>query len=295
MNKQRVTVDTSQVRRLILSQFPKWSDLHIRPVDSSGWDNDTFHLGDEMLVRMPSAADYELQVEKEHAWLPKLAKELPLAIPEPIAMGKPGNGYPWKWSIYRWIEGESVASAHIADECEFAKELAQFLNALQKISSNGGPKPGMHSFHRGGSLEVYEAETKRALEKLKGRVDVKTATEIWNTALTTHWNNPPVWVHGDISSGNLLVKGGKLHAVIDFGQLAIGDPACDLAIAWTMFKGQSRKVFREAMQLDDEIWARGSGWALWKASIVAAGFTNPNNRESSQCLRIIDEVLSDFR
>ncbi|MEX1012061.1 MAG: aminoglycoside phosphotransferase family protein [Waddliaceae bacterium] len=294
MSKQRITIDTSQVRSLVYSQFPNYSNLKIRPVDSCGWDNYTFHLGEDMLVRLPSAADYELQVEKEHTWLPKLAPKLPLAIPELVAMGKPGSGYPWKWSIYRWIEGESAASAQIADECDFAKELAQFLTALQKISSTGGPKFGVHSFDRGGSLRVYDADTKRALDKLEGRVDGKAVTDVWNKAIATHWVNSPVWVHGDISSGNLLVKNGKLHAVIDFGQLAIGDPACDLAIAWTMFKDRSRKAFREAMQLDDGTWARGGGWALWKAVIVAAGLTNPNNTESSQCWRIIDEVLSDF-
>jgi aminoglycoside phosphotransferase (APT) family kinase protein len=246
-----------------------------------------------MLVRMPSAAEYAYQVEKEHQWLPKLAPFLPLAIPVPIAMGKPTDRYPWKWSIYHWIDGESAASAPPLNLCEFATSLAQFLVALQKIDSTDGPIPGLHSFYRGGPLDIYDDETRKAIAVLKGKIDSEAVTEVWETAIATHWRKAPVWVHGDISAGNLLMKGGKLSAVIDFGQLAIGDPACDLAIAWTLFEGESRKTFREILSLDDETWDRGRGWTLWKALIVAAGFTNPNNKESSESWRIINQLLED--
>ena len=287
-------IDESLVKKLISTQFPEWKDLPIQKVASSGWDNKTFHLGGNMTVRLPSAAEYELQVEKEHRWLPKLGPFFSLAIPEPIAMGEPGDGYPWKWSIYRWIEGDSAASTKIADQCRFANDLAQFLAALQKIDAAEGPTPGLHSFHRGGALKVYDDETRRSLEGLKGKIDTKTATEMWEEAIAIDWVRAPVWVHGDISAGNLLVKDGKLHAVIDFGQLAIGDPACDMQIAWTMFEGKSRQIFQKSLQLDIETWNRGRAWTLWKALVVAAGFTNPTNTESADCWRIIDEVLSDY-
>jgi aminoglycoside phosphotransferase (APT) family kinase protein len=289
----RLVIDVPLVRRLVDHQFPQWKRLSILPVAVSGWDNRTFHLGENMLVRLPSAAEYALQVEKEHKWLPKLAPSLPVAIPIPLAMGEPGEGYPWKWSIYRWLEGEPAASAPIADLSNFAVSLAQFLRALQNIDASGGPAPGLHSFYRGGPLSVYDAETRKAIVALTGKIDVDAATEVWKTALATSWNKTPVWVHGDMSEGNLLVKEGRLSGVIDFGQLAVGDPACDLAITWTFFKGKSRQAFRDHILLDEETWARGRAWTLWKALIVAAGFTNPNNAESGKCWRIIDEVLAD--
>lgn len=246
-----------------------------------------------MLVRMPSAADYALQVEKEHKWLPKLAPLLPLPIPVPLAIGEPEEGYPFRWSVYHWLEGGTAASAHIVDMRSFAISLAQFLTALQRIDSTDGPSPGLHSFYRGGELTTYNDETRHAIATLKGRLDVDTAIEVWETALATTWHGSPVWVHGDVSAGNLLVREGKLSGVIDFGQLTVGDPACDLAIAWTLFGGESREVFRAMLPLDAGTWARGRAWTLWKALVVAAGLTNPNNAESAQCWRIIDEVLEE--
>lgn len=286
-------IDTSLVRRLVASQFPQWKDLSVLPVERSGWDNRTFHLGDRMLVRMPSSEDYVAQVEKEHAWLPKLAPYLPLSIPEPLAIGSPGEGYPWKWSIYRWLQGETAAVVLVDDLCDLAKSLAQFLVALERVGTVGGPISGPHSFYRGGSLKIYDNETRRAIEALDGRIDVNRAMDIWNAALSTSWNASPVWVHGDISAGNLLVQNGKLTSVIDFGQLTVGDPACDLAIAWTLLHGESREVFRSQISLDEGTWIRGKAWALWKALIVAAGFTNPNNTEAEQCWRVLEGILGN--
>lgn len=285
-----ISIEIPLVKRLVTSQFPQWKDLPIRPVAKSGWDNRTFHLGETMLVRMPSAPEYAHQVEKEYRWLPKLAPFLPLEIPTPLALGRPGEGYPFHWSINRWIEGESASSKQSTD---VAVSLADFLLALERIDPANGPLTGADNFYRGGSLNHYDSETKRSLAVLKNRIDTRAAEEVWETALSTSWKHPPVWVHGDISPGNLLMRKGKLCAVIDFGQLAIGDPACDLAIAWTFFKDESRKVFQEKMQLDKDTWARARGWTLWKALIVAAGFTNPNNNESAQCWKIIEEVLKE--
>lgn len=284
-------IDAALIRKLIASQFPQWKNLPIVPVATSGWDNRTFHLGKALSVRLPSAAEYELQVEKEYLWLPKLAPSLPLPIPEPIAMGRPEHGYPWKWSIYRWLDGESAATATIADLETFASDLADFLIAFHNIDTVGGPKPGLHSFYRGGSLSVYDADTRRAISSLEGKIDVKAATKVWEDALSTTWQNQPVWVHGDISAGNLIVKDGKLCAVIDFGQLAIGDPSCDLAIYWTLFHGKSRDIFQKKLFFDKDTWARARGWVLWKSLIVAAGFTNPNNTESKRCWQCLKDML----
>lgn len=291
MTKINFTIDAPLVKRLVAAQFPKWRDLPIRPVALSGWDNRTFHLGEQMLVRMPSAPEYAAQVEKEQRWLPILAPHLPLQIPAPLAIGEPAEGYPWKWSIYRWLAGESAATALIGDLCAFATSLANFLKALQSIDSKRGPGAGPHSFYRGGALKIYDAETRQAIAALKNKIDGNAAMAVWEGALATSWEEAPVWVHGDISVGNLLVQEGRLSAVIDFGQLAVGDPACDLAIAWTFFKGESREAFRAHLPLDSATWTRGKAWTLWKALITAAGFTNPNNAESAQCWRILDDLL----
>ncbi len=292
---KKIIIDTALARHLIDSQFPQWKDLIIQPVALSGWDNRTFHLGENMLIRMPSAPDYELQIEKEQEWLPKLAPLLPLPIPAPLAIGKPSENYPWRWSIYRWIDGQSANHSQITDLSDFAKSLANFLTALERIDATNGPLAGLHSFYRGGNLNHYDEEVRQAIVAIEDKIDVNAIIEVWEAALMTTWDKSPVWVHGDISAGNLLVQEGRLSAVIDFGQLAVGDPACDLAITWTLFKDNSREIFRKALQLDSGTWARGRGWTLWKSLVVAAGFTDPNNTESKECWRIIDEVLEDHR
>ena len=288
-------IDDILVRRLVDTQFPQWKELPVRPVAHGGWDNKTFHLGEHMLVRMPSAAVYAAQIEKEYQWLPTLAPSLPLQIPEPLVMGEPADGYPWKWSIYRWIDGETAASGHIADLCDFATSLAKFLVALQDIDPKDGPAPGPHNFYRGGALTTYDAETRRAIAALKNKIDADAATEVWKAALATSWQGLPVWVHGDVCASNLLVHEGRLCAVIDFGMLTIGDPACDLAIAWTLFEGESREAFRAMLSLDAGTWARGRAWTLWKALIVAAGITDTNTIDAEQSWHIIAQVLADHK
>ncbi len=285
----KAPIDSALAQRLIAKQFPQWQELPVNPVIPGGWDNRSFRLGDEMLIRLPSRQEYAAQVEKEQQWLPRLAPFLPLEIPKPLAMGKPDEGYPWNWSIYRWIEGEPVSLTASVNLVELANSLAEFLNALHKIDTRGGPRAGAHSFYRGGSLKVYDTEMRQALELIQ--INAPKATEIWEKALSTRWQGAAVWVHGDVSAGNLLLKEGKLSAVIDFGQLAVGDPACDLVIAWTLFQGQSRELFRKKLNLDSATWLRATAWALWKASIVAAGLTDPNNFESLLSRKLIEELL----
>jgi aminoglycoside phosphotransferase (APT) family kinase protein len=291
----QVDINPSLVRQLIGSQFPQWADLPITPVQFDGWDNRTFHLGDEMTVRLPSAEWYVLQVEKEHRWLPKLAPLLPLPIPVPLAMGVPAGDYPWPWSVYQWLDGEIATVGHIADLREFAVKLAEFLIALMRIDSTGGPPPGPHNFYRGVPPSVYDGETRQAIEILNDKIDRDACTEVWEAALASTWQDAPVWFHGDVASGNLLVKDGRLSAVIDFGTSGVGDPACDLAIAWTLFEGESREAFRSALPLDHATWARGRGWTLWKALIVYAGLPGTNKLEVEKQRRVIDEVLADHK
>jgi aminoglycoside phosphotransferase (APT) family kinase protein len=290
-----VKIDAPLVRRLIAGQFPQWAELPVRPVAVGGWDNRTFHLGEQMSVRLPSGPAYALQVEKEQRWLRRLAPLLPLPIPVPLAMGKPAEGYPWRWSVYGWLEGETAAMERIADPVRFAKELAGFVAALQGIEATGGPPPGRHNFFRGGPPSVYDDETRQAIRALEGEIDIQVATAAWEAALASPWQAAPVWVHGDLASGNLLVDNGELSAVIDFGSSGVGDPACDLAITWTLFEGESREAFRAALPLEADTWARGRGWTLWKGLIVLAEHLRTDPVKAAEARRVIEAVLVDFR
>ena len=288
-------ITTDLVRRLVSAQFPQWADLPIRPVTLSGWDNRTFHLGPDMSVRLPSAAWYVAQVRKEHTWLPQLASHLSLPIPVPLAMGQPGEGYPWPWSVYRWIHGEPAALAQVADFNQFALRLAGFLQELQRIDASGGPAAGEHNFYRGGPLRVYDDETRFTLQRLDGLVDCATSAQVWEQALASTWQPPPVWVHGDVAAGNLLVQDGRLSAVIDFGSSGVGDPACDLVITWTFLRGESRAAFRTAMAPDAATWARARGWALWKALITLDKALDGQPAEAESARAVIDAVIADYR
>lgn len=285
-----ITIDLAH--HLIASQFPQWKDLPIESVAESGWDNRTFRLGSELVIRLPSEEVYAFQVEKEQTWLPKIAPLFPCAIPTPVAMGQPSDEYPWHWSIYRWIEGEMIVKEGPFDRVACAKDLAAFLNALHHIDPSEGPKPGLHSFYRGGPLSHYDHEVQESLALLQGTIDCEKARAIWDQGLNTRWTNDPVWVHGDLSAPNLLARNGKLAAVIDFGQLTTGDPACDLSIAWTLFVGASRAAYRAALPLDDATWHRGRAWTLWKALIIASGLTKAVPRETAQCWPVLRQVMS---
>lgn len=273
-------IDAALVRRLIADQFPAWGHLPVEPVLPGGWDNRTFRLGDALSVRLPSSAAYAAQAEKEAAWLPRLAPHLPVQIPEIVGVGRPSAAFPNAWSIRRWIGGAPLdLDARISPA--LAADLARALNALHGIDATGGPAAGAHSYHRGGDLGVYGRETALALARLEGKVPMAPLRALWDAACATRWERPGVFVHGDIAPGNLLTQDGKLTALIDFGQLAVGDPACDLAIGWTSMDPATRAGFLAATWFDAGTIARGRAWALWKAAIVAAGLpgTDPNNRE----------------
>ena len=270
--KQRnglTAIDESLVRRLVADQFSQWANLKVKPVEKDGHDNSTFQLGDKMSVRMPGRhpdADH-LAVESE--WLPRLAPHLPLPIPVPVETGAPGFGYGFRWLVNKWIPGNSSSPALIADLNEFAKDLAGFLNALMAIDVTDAPEPGRNTYFRGCDPIFYDADFRRCLGTLENRIDSSAATAVWEAALGANFDGLPVWFHGDVSPDNLLVNDtGRLCGVIDFGQMAAGDPACDLTIAWSLFTGSSREVFRSDLAVDEATWVRGRGWGIWKALIL---------------------------
>jgi len=289
----RAGIDASLVRRLIAAQFPQWSGLPVTSVEADGWDNRTYRLGEDMAVRLPTAAGYVPAVAKENDWLPRLAPALPVAVPPILAKGAPGEGYPFPWSVRGWLPGQTADRGRIDDMSQFAVSVAEFVRALQACDAAGGPLAGAHSWYRGTSPAYYDEETRRCLAALTGRVDTAGAAAVWDAALTAEWCGAPVWFHGDVASGNLLVVGGKLTAVIDFGTSGVGDPARDLVIPWTMFSGESRQAFRYAAGQDEGTWARARGWALWKALLTLADCIDTDQERAAINQRVIGEVLTD--
>ncbi|WP_042351372.1 aminoglycoside phosphotransferase APH(3') [Bacillus massiliigorillae] len=288
-----IEIHTELVKQLIQDQFPQYAHLPVYPVAKSGNDNRTFHLGDQMTVRLPSGKDYAPQVEKESTWLPHLAKHLSLPISAPIEKGKPTKDFPYEWSINKWIDGDTVSYETVEDLTDFASSLALFLKELQAIDATGGPLAGKHNFHRGGDLAIYHAETQIALEKLADVFPAPELSKLWDVAMDSKWEQAPVWVHGDVAVGNILVKQGKLCGVIDFGILGVGDPACDYVMAWTFFEKNSRKVFFDTLHCDDNTRNRAMGWALWKALIVYDK-QNPTPEVSQWAAYTINEILKDY-
>jgi aminoglycoside phosphotransferase (APT) family kinase protein len=250
-------------------------------------------VGIELSVRLPSGDWYALQVDKEQRWLPVLAHQLPLPIPTPVAKGAPGHGYPYPWSVYRWLDGKTATYGNIRGLTGFATELAGFLVALRHIDPTDGPAPGPHNFFRGGPLTTYADETLRAVDALGKEIPRDAVLTVWDEAISAVWRGEPVWFHGDVATGNLLVRDGTLAAVIDFGTCGVGDPACDVVIAWTLLSGRSRDAFRSALAVDQGTWARGRGWALWKALITLVGHLERDSAAAALPRRDIQQVLAD--
>ncbi|WP_237370575.1 aminoglycoside phosphotransferase family protein [Rhizobium sp. SL42] len=289
----RLDISEPLVRALVADQFPQWADLPVRKVAPGGWDNQTFRLGETMSVRLPSAEAYAAQVTKEQPILAVLAPQLSLPIPTVLARGKASSLYPFAFGIHGWITGEPAMTAPIADMNGFADRLSGFIKTLHQADTNGGPAAGQHNFHRGGDLGIYGAETVAAIAELGDEIDGKAATAIWNEAISSRWERPPLWVHGDLAPGNLLVADGQLAAVIDFGTAAIGDPACDLALAWSFLDGEARARFRAALPLDAATWQRARGWVLWKTLITTVEMRRSGSPTLDEQRRILAVILSE--
>ncbi len=283
------------VSNLISEQFPQYADLPIKAVKFSGIDNRTFRLGNKMLIRLPSAERYAAQVIKEQKWLPILSLSLSTQIPEPVGLGLPNQYYPWHWSIYKWIEGTS-ANLLSLDSLYLEKisaELAKFIKELHNINTNDAPSGGLHNYYRGCHLSVYNSSAKANIIKLSNFIDSNKCLNIWEEAISSKWDKHPVWIHGDFASGNILVKENQLTAVIDFGCMGIGDPACDLVISWTFFHGKSRQIFKENVGLDTDTWARARGWVLWKTCFELVEISDKKSQEALNKIGIISEILDE--
>lgn len=295
MHADEVDTDAALVRRLLAEQFPHWADLRIEPVHPLGTDNANYRLGEEMLVRLPRRERTTGTLEKERLWLPRVAPPLPVAVPLPLGEGVPGEGYPFPWSVYTWLKGENATVERITDVRQLATDLAQFIAALQRMDPTGGPPPGKHNFFRGESLARRDEATRAAIASLAREIDADAVTAAWEAALQApEWEGLPAWLHGDLDSRNLLVERGRLCAVLDFGCLGVGDPACDVMVAWKLLSADTREVFRTALSVDEATWARGRGWALSQALIALAYYTPETNAVLvREARRWLAEVLAD--
>ncbi|MEV5599787.1 aminoglycoside phosphotransferase family protein [Streptomyces sp. NPDC052496] len=286
-------IDDDLVRRLVAGQFPRWAGLPVERLASGGTVNAMYRLGAGMVVRMPLVEGGAGDVLLEREWLPRLAPRLPVAVPEMLAAGEPAEGYPWPWSVYRWLPGENPEAGALADAEALAGDLAAFVAAMR-----GSTVPGAPTAHRGGPVATLDAETRSAIGKLRGipaeGVDCDAVTAVWEDALRApDWDGPPVWLHADLMPGNLLVDGGRLTAVIDFGCTGTGDPACDLFPAWNLLPAGARKVFREALGVDDATWRRGRGRTLSQAVIALPYYRTTNPAMARNARHVIRAVLEE--
>jgi len=293
MHAGELYIDETLVSGLLTAQFPIWAGLRVERVASSGTDNALFRLGGDLVARLPRVAWAAGQPEKEFLWLPKLGPNLSLAVSEPVVLGQPASSYPWHWTVCRWIDGHNATLDRIENAERAAEDLARFIVSLRRIDAVGGPVAGEHNSFRGVPLAQRDKLTHEAISALGDILDVDAMTVAWDRALAAPpWNDPPVWVHGDLQSGNLLAANGHLTAVIDFGCLGVGDPACDMLAAWNLFPAAAREVFRKAVAVDDSTWERGRGWALSIGVIALAYYRQTNPVLAGINRRAIDEVLA---
>ena len=263
-----------------------------RSLARGGTDNAIYRLGEDLSVRLPRRRKWTPgSLDKEFEWLPKLRRLLPLSVPTPVARGTPGEGYPHEWAVYNWLDGEDATSAPL-DLPGAAADLAELLAALQRIDPAGGP-PGVGS--RGGSLRPLDQVTRSGIAALAGLIDADAVTEAWEHALAApDWHLPPVYVHGDLDARNLLVRDGRITAVIDWRELCVGDPACDVKVAWAVLDAETRPIFRELVEIDDATWARGRGWAVSQAIGAIAYYLHTYPVIVQEARRWLAEALADF-
>ena len=290
MHRGEIDTDIALVRRLLSAQYPHWADLPIALVDSYGTDHDIYRVGERLAVRLPRIAWAAGQAAKEAEWLPKLAPHLPLAVPVQLQRGSPAEGYPFEWSVYEWLPGEN-ANGTIRDLEQAAVDLAAFVYALRLCDvADAPPRP---AGERGAPLAELDEPFRASLAQLGDRVDGNAVLRSWEESLDAPVSDgQEVWVHGDLLPGNLLTHDGRLSAVIDWGGLNVGDPACDLQPAWNVFEGESRTRYRAELQVDDASWLRGRGWALFQAVMALPYYWHTNPGMIRQASHALAQVLA---
>jgi aminoglycoside phosphotransferase (APT) family kinase protein len=300
-----IPIDTGLVRALVDRAMPQYVDLPIRRLASSGSTNALFRLGTDLLVRLPRQPGGSATIAKESKWLPVVGPSLPVAVPEVAAVFEPGQGYPERWSVVRWIDGEHP---EVVDpdtpvdprRADLAMDLAEFVRALARADVPDGAvdDPDLH-WYRGEPLATMDAVTRENIERCRTlgdfAFDLDAAERLWEEAITLPGANErptPRWYHGDLAAENLLVRNGNLAAVLDFGALSVGDPAVDLSVAWEVLDPPARETFCKRLGVDDATWLRGRAWALCITLMIWYYWTTMPERRASR-VAIGRNVLAD--
>ncbi|HEY5097686.1 MAG TPA: aminoglycoside phosphotransferase family protein [Acidimicrobiales bacterium] len=281
-------VDTGLVAELVAEQFPELSDLPVRDFRSTGTVNTIFLLGDDLYARLPRVEVWAHHLDLEWRWLPVLAPQLTLRVPQPVKRGSPSGSYPYSWSIYRWIRGQPYADDLVVDEVRAAGDLARFIGELRSCASvPGAPTSGR------GPLRALDRSIRVALDRAGTAIDRGAALAAWDGVLdAAEWTGPPGWVHGDLLRPNLLVDEGRICAVLDFGCVGVGDPAADVVAAWSVFGPSGREAFRATLDVDDDTWSRARGYALYQAAWIIPYYADTNPEFVRQAIRTVAEVLT---
>lgn len=278
-------------RAMVARAFPQWSGEAITPVHAAGTAHALFRLGTDKVVRIPRDRAAAAHVAAQDAVLATFAG-LPLEVPRVLATAGPVANCPFAWSVLGWIEGQDAARAQVADWTVTACALGEFVAAMRDCDTGAGAVSGPRSAYRGAGLVAVDGWMRGAITAIADLFDAKAMTAAWEVALAVPpWPGPPGWVHGDLHPANLIVRDGRLAAVIDFGLASLGDPACDLAPAWTFLPAPSREAFRVAAGLDAAAWQRGRGWALYAGAIALAHYRETNPTLARMGRAAVAEVL----
>lgn len=269
MHDDDIPSDPDLVRVLIAQQMPDLSGLRVEPVRSIGTDNAMYRVGDRLAARLPRRPSACVLLEKEAQILTRLGA-LPLRVPMPRAFGTPSPAFPYPFTIVDWIEGTTAEVAKLNDPIATARQLAAFLASLRSLNSRDGPRAGAENHNRGVALTRLDAQSRRCIAALADEIDARAAFDIWASALNAapHSQDSPLWLHGDLKADNLLARDGELVAVLDWGLAAVGDPAVDLACAWTWLPQTAEAAFKATCDQPDAAWNRARGWALYGAVIA---------------------------
>jgi aminoglycoside phosphotransferase (APT) family kinase protein len=288
MHADQVDVTVEGVAGLVAEQFPQWRDLPVRAVASDGTVNALFRLGEEIVLRLPlqSARRNALIAEQDAAR--RIAPHVPLEVPTPLAIGEPGGGYPFPWAAYRWIPGAPAGAATVGDWSALARDLAAFVAALRGIDTGGR---GWDGHGRGGPLRRLDGDVRSALSAAAHLTDAAGLARIWDRCLAAGAGAAPVWLHADLMPGNLLLRDGRLAAVIDLGAVTVGDPAVDLMPAWNLLPAGPRETYRRALGADDGTWERGRGWALMQAIVALPYYVDTNPAMAATARHTLDALL----